>query len=118
MHWKSKHISCFWRIMMSEKIKDILLEHCGKKNAITSKQISKSMGFPMEDTQAVSRKEIWKTAEEYGLPVISCGNKGFCIAETDEEMKEFNENRDKRVAGIRKTQEMANRNYEEWKKKK
>ena len=73
---------------MSEKIKDILLEHCGKKNAITSKQISKSMGFPMEDTQAVSRKEIWKTAEEYGLPVISCGNKGFCIDETDEEMKE------------------------------
>lgn len=47
------------------------------------------MGFPMEDIQAVSRKEIWKTAEEYGLPVISCGNKGFCIAETDEEMNEF-----------------------------
>lgn len=43
---------------MSEKIKDILLEHRGKKNAITSKQISKSMGFPMEDTQSVSRKEI------------------------------------------------------------
>ena len=103
---------------MSEKIKDILLEHRGKKNAITSKQISRSMGFPMEDTQSVSRKEIWKTAEEYGLPIISCGNKGFCIAETDEEMKEFNANRDKRVAGIRKTQEMANRNYEEWKKEK
>ena len=63
-------------------------------------------------------KEIWKTAEEYGLPVISCGNKGFCLAETDEEMKEFNDNRDKRVAGIRKTQELANKNYEEWKKKK
>ena len=118
MHLGSKHISCFWKIMMSEKIKDILLEHRGKKNAITSKQISKSMGFPMEDTQAVSRKEIWKTAEEYGLPVISCGNKGFCLAETDEEMKEFNDNRDKRVAGIRKTQELANKNYEEWKKKK
>ena len=103
---------------MREKFKEILLEHRGKKNGITSKQISKCMGFPMEDTQAVSRKEIWKTAEEYGLPVISCGNKGFCLAETDEEMKEFNDNRDKRVAGIRKTQELANKNYEEWKKKK
>lgn len=102
---------------MSEKIKKILLEHRGKENAITSKQISKAMGFPMEDTQAVSRKEIWKTAEEFGLPIISCGNKGFCIAETDEEMKEFNDNRNKRVAGIRKTQDLANKNYEEWKKK-
>lgn len=55
---------------MSEKIKDILLEHRGKKNAITSKQISRYMGFPMEDTQAVSRKEIWKTAEEYGLYIL------------------------------------------------
>ena len=48
---------------MSEKIKNILLEHRGKENAITSKQISKDMGFPMKDTQAVCRKEIWKTAK-------------------------------------------------------
>lgn len=43
---------------MSEKIKNILLEHRGKKNAITSKEISKAVGLPTEDTQAVSRKEI------------------------------------------------------------
>ena len=80
---------------MSEKIKDILLEHRGKKNAITSKQISKSMGFPMEDTQAVSRKEIWKTAEEYGrlaaetakmmkwadpdIELVACGSSGYSM---------------------------------------
>ena len=52
-------------------------------------------------------------AEFYGLPVICCGNKGFCIAETDDEMKKFNENRDKRITMIRKTQKIANRNYEE-----
>ena len=83
---------------MSEKIKDILLEHRGKKNAITSKQISKAMGFPMEDTQSVSRQAIWATA--------------------DEEIQAFNDNYEKRISGIRKTQEMANKNYKEWKKKK
>lgn len=103
---------------MHEKIKNVLLAHCGTENAITSKQISKIMGFPMEDTQSVSRKEIWKTAEEYHLPVISCGNKGFCIAENEEEIKAFNDNRDKRVAGIRKNQDMVNKNWKEYKKKK
>ncbi len=102
---------------MSEKIKNILMEHRGKNNVIVSKRISEAMGFPMEDTQSVSRQAIWDTAEEYGLPLISC-NKGYFIAQTDEEMKEFNANYEKRINGIRKTQEMANKNYEEWKKKK
>ena len=43
---------------MSEKIKDILLDHRRKKNAIASKRISETIGFPMEDTQAVSRQAI------------------------------------------------------------
>lgn len=42
----------------NEKIRDILKGHCGKANAISSKQISRMMGFPMEDTQAVSRAAI------------------------------------------------------------
>ena len=99
---------------MSQIIKNILLSHRGRSNAITSKRISAKMGFPMEDTQSVSRKEIWKTADEYGLPLISC-NKGYFIAQTDEEMAEFNENYEKRIRGIRKKQEMANKYYKEWK---
>ena len=73
---------------MSEKIKDILMEHRGRKNAIAAKRISEAMGFPMEDTQSVSRQAIWDTAEEYGLPLISC-NKGYFIAQTDEEMDDY-----------------------------
>lgn len=100
--------------MMNERIKDILMNHRGKKNAIASKRISEAIGFPMEDTQSVSRQAIWATAEEYGLPLISC-SKGYFIVQTDEEMAKFNENYDKRVLGIRKTQKMANENYERWK---
>ena len=99
---------------MSKEIKEILLQHKGKSNAIASKRISEAMGFPMEDTQVVSRKEIWNTAEGFDLPLISC-NKGYFIAQTDEEMNEFNDNYEKRIEGIRKTQEMANKNYKEWK---
>ena len=48
-----------------DKLKEILLQHKGKANAITSKEISRKMGFPMEDTQSVSRKAIWKTAKHF-----------------------------------------------------
>ena len=99
---------------MSERIRDILMEHRGKGNAIASKRISEAMDFPMEDTQAVSRKAIWDTAEEYGLPLISC-NKGYFIAETDEELEAFNANYEKRISGMRRTQAMANENYRRWK---
>lgn len=100
---------------MSEKIKDILMDHRGKKNAIASKRISEAMGFPMEDTQAVSRQAIWSTAEEYGLPLVSC-NRGYFIAETDDEIEEYNKNIQKRIDGMEKTRKMANQNYKEWKK--
>ena len=100
---------------MSEKIKDILMDHSGKKNAIASKRISEAMGFPMEDTQSVSRQAIWSTAEEYGLPLVSC-NKGYFIAETDDEIEAYNQNIQKRITGMEKTREMANQNYKRWKK--
>lgn len=100
---------------MSEKIKDILMDHRGKKNAIASKRISEAMGFPMEDTQSVSRQAIWSTAEEYGLPLVSC-NRGYFIAETDDEIEAYNQNIEKRINGMEKTREMANQNYKRWKK--
>jgi len=100
---------------MSEKIKEILLQHKGKANAITSKEVSSKMGFPMEDTQAVSRKAIWETAKEYGLPLVSC-NRGYFIAETDDEMAEYNSNIQSRIDGMEETRKMANKNYQEWKK--
>lgn len=100
---------------MKNKIKKILLEHRGKDNPITSKEISKKMGFPMEDTQSVSRKAIWATAKEYNLPLIS-SNKGYFIANTDEEIAEYNENIKKRIEGMEETRKMANKNYEEWNK--
>ena len=100
---------------MSEKIKGILLQHKGKANAITSKDVSRKMGFPMEDTQSVSRKAIWETAKEYGLPLVSC-NRGYFIAETDIEMAEYNSNIQSRIDGMEETRKMANKNYQEWKK--
>ena len=100
---------------MFKEIKNILLQHKGKANAITSKEISWAMGFPMEDTQTVSRRVIWKTAKEYGLPLVSC-RRGYFIAETDDEMAEYNSNIQRRIDAMEKTRKIVNKNYQEWKK--
>lgn len=100
---------------MLEKIEEILIQHKGKANAITSKEISKIIGYPMEDTQAKTRKAIWDTAKQFGLPLIS-SNKGFFIAETDDEIEAYNSNIQSRIDGMNATKEMANKNYQEWKK--
>lgn len=100
---------------MYDQIKDILLQHLGKRNAINSKAISRKMGFPMEDTQSVSRKAIWKTAEIFNLPLVSC-SKGFYIAERDEELAEYCENIQKRIDGMQANKDMVVNNYKRWKK--
>ena len=97
---------------MNREIKNILLQHKGKENAITSKEISIAMGFPMEDTQSVSRDAIRKTEEEFGLPLISC-NKGYYIAQTDEELDEYNRNIQGRIDKMSQRRKMANDNYQE-----
>ena len=98
-----------------DKLKEILLQHKGKANAITSKEISRKMGFPMEDTQSVSRKAIWKTAKHFGLPLIS-RNKGYFIAETDDEITEYKSSIQNRIDGMEETRKRAIKNYKEWKK--
>lgn len=100
---------------MSEKIKDLLLQHKGKANAIPSKEVSRIMGFPMEDTQAVSRRAIWEAAKEFELPLISC-NKGYFIAETDDEIDEYNSNIQSRIDGMKETRKMTIKNYQKRKK--
>lgn len=100
---------------MHEQIKDILLKHIGHKNPIKSKEISEKMGFPLEDTQSVSRKAIWETAEKFGLPLVS-SSKGYYIAETDEEVEKYRDNIKQRIQGMESTLKMVIKNYKEQKK--
>ena len=46
---------------MIEKMRDILLAHRGKDNAIAAIEISSMLGLPLEATQSTCRKLIHKT---------------------------------------------------------
>ncbi|BBM36702.1 hypothetical protein [Pseudoleptotrichia goodfellowii] len=93
-----------------EKIRDILLQHSGKSNVISAKKISKSLGFPMEDTQSLCRDKIHETAERFELSVCSC-SKGYFITSSDEELKEYEDNIQKRINGMKKNLNIAKQNF-------
>ena len=98
---------------MIEKIKDILLTHRGKKNAITAIEISSKLGLPLEATQSTCRKLIHKTAKFYHLPLFS-SSKGFYIAQTKDELQEYNENIQRRMNGMLHNRDIVNANFKKW----
>ena len=98
---------------MVEKIKNILLAHKGKDNAIAAIEISSMLGLPLEATQATCRKLIHKTANFYHLPLFS-SSKGFYIAQTKEELAEYNANILRRINGMIHNRDIVNANFKQW----
>ena len=96
-----------------EIIKEILLRHKGRKNAIRSKEISSLLGLPLEDTQFVTRMLIRKVCEAFELPVIS-SSEGYFIPENEKELKKYNLEMQKRIDGIESTRRKINANYNKW----
>jgi len=96
-----------------ERIKEILLKHRGKKNAIKYREISAIMGYPMEDTQRVCRAKIKQCEKLFGLPLGSCPD-GYYIMQSQEELDEYNADMINRSDEIEKRRKQQNINFEKW----
>ena len=83
-----------------EEIKNILIQHRGKSNAITSREIADKVGISGEDdTYAKTRAMILEAARRYNLPLLAYEG-GYYLAETEEEFNKYMENLDSRIEGI------------------
>ena len=71
---------------LHEQIKNILLEHKGKKNAITSREIAKIVGEKWGVSGGNIRPKITETIKKYQLPVASHTNKGYFLMANREEL--------------------------------
>ena len=92
-------------------VKEILLRHRGRNNAIKSKEISALLGLPLEDTQAVTRSLIRRVSEM--LPVVSCYD-GYFIPENEIELGMYNKEMQRRIDGIKHRMIKTNENYKNW----
>lgn len=95
---------------MIDQIKDILLQHYGKRNPITSSEIASIIGVVEDDTHAKTRELIFKCAEKYGLP-LAANNRGYYIISNQQEYDEYMTNLDSRSAGIEERKRIITKNY-------
>lgn len=93
-----------------EEVKNILMQHRGETNAITSGKIADKVGINEDDTHPKTRKIIREIEERDNLPVLAC-NKGYYIAKTKEELNKYTKNLDNRIKGIKKRKELTIKNY-------
>ena len=96
--------------MVHDDIKNILENHTGNKNSITSKEIAKIIGITEDDTHSKTRRLIFECAKKFRLP-LAATNKGYFLIQTNEEYDEYIANLDERIEGIECRKKFVSDNY-------
>lgn len=71
------------------KIREIILQHKGKANALKSKTIALRIGMNEDDTHIGTRSLITKLIKN-GMPIGACDN-GYFLLETQKEVDEYHQ---------------------------
>lgn len=97
---------------MIEQIKNILISHKGRKNAITSAEIANIIGIDEDDTHAQTRALILDCAKKYKLPLAAI-NRGYYLITSRTEYNEYMNNLSSRIAGIEERKRIITENFKE-----
>lgn len=95
---------------MLERIKEIMEEHIGKRNVITSAEIADILGIDEDDTHASTRDLLLQAAEAYNLP-LAANNRGYYLIDNETEFEEYMTSLDSRIEGINRRKNIISRNY-------
>ena len=89
-----------FEISVMKKIKEIMLNHMGIKNPITSRNIAKIVGIDPGASMVKIRQYILATMEYFGIPIAAKGgNKGYFLMETEEELQGYLKRLESRLTG-------------------
>ncbi len=81
------------------EIKEIILMHKGKENAIPANKIGRALNIPENDTVSTTRKLITKLIKRDKMP-IGASEKGYYIILTEEELNDSTRYLNDRIYGI------------------
>lgn len=96
-----------------ETVKNLLLEHRGRGNEISSREINDAVGLDDIGSFPQTRQLVRDIIEEEQIPVIGGGN-GFYVAETEEEVASALSTLDSRITSTAKRKMLLQRAVEEW----
>lgn len=94
-------------------VKEILLEHRGSSNPISSREISERFGLDDIGSFPNTRAVIRKLVMEEKLPVAS-GSQGYYIIETEDELADYLETLEGRMLAIADRKYGVRRAAQDW----
>ena len=84
-----------------EEIRDILIEHKGRENAITSNTITSKIGVDSSPSMVDIREIITITIFKFELPIVSSNSGYYLLREKDDEdVERYERSLDQRVQRI------------------
>lgn len=95
------------------EVRDILTEHRGKDNAITSTDLLEMVDMEDAEGNPRIREVITELIFEDEVPIASY-NKGYFLIEAEEELDEYLEHLEKRIMGHTERKLVIRRAAEEW----
>ncbi len=99
--------------ILARRAKDILIGHKGKENAISARDMSKSLGIKDGDTFINTRTIIDKSIRRYRLPIAAHTSTpaGYYLIESADELYEYMGTLESRKLQIEDKKALVFRNY-------
>lgn len=93
------------------ELREVLLDHPGQDNAITSTEIAREMGIADPNGNPVIRGGIRELIKATGLPIGAC-NQGYYLIQTPSELRRYLRDLDTRIAGIEQRKQLVREAFE------
>lgn len=99
-----------------EQVHDELRKRSGKSNSITSRELSKQLDIDDGDAQPKTREAIRILQEERDAPIAAYSGGYFYMADS-QDLEEYLDFLDNKIAGIEDRKQLATRSYNRWRKR-
>ena len=91
-------------------IKRVLVNHTGRANAITAKEISEALKIHDNDSCSRTRALILETVKKHNLP-LAADSRGYYLIDTKEEYIKYMRSLEHRISEIEGRKEIITENY-------
>lgn len=71
-----------------EQIRDLIVEHVGKENALNASEIAERVGIDEGDTYSRTRRYLTEILED-GVPLASSPHHGYWVVENQDELDNY-----------------------------
>lgn len=98
---------------LREQIREMLLEHRGSDDPISSREISDELGIDEVESFPVTRGLIKEIVEKDNVPVAG-SSQGYFVIETEDELEDYFETLDARAMNIVQRKYLVKEAAEQW----